>query len=328
MLDPATFSAGRFAIASLAFSPFLWRALKIKQLGSAGFELGVLASIGYLTQCIGLVTTEAGHASFISTFTVIVVPIISGILGVKIPKITWAAAAVSLLGVGLLESSGSNVSVGDLWSFVSAVFFGIHMLRTEHHSRKLPSDASMPLLSLQLFVIAFFSTFWSLWNNADLRAFALNPQAFNIASLSQAMAAVPWHPMLYTGLMSTAFPLWIELVSMRDVSATEAAVIYTLEPLWGAGFAWSLLGERWGAAGWIGALLILGGSLTVQLFGRVEEPPCMAISVMDLTKNEPNGLLCTEVFTEKLERKAQDVMIPKSLAGHRRARSKLWSKKF
>lgn len=45
---------------------------------------------------------------------------------------------------------------------------------------------------------------------------------------------------------------------MRDVSATETAVIYGLEPLWGASFAWFLLGERWGAAGWMGAALILG----------------------------------------------------------------------
>lgn len=45
---------------------------------------------------------------------------------------------------------------------------------------------------------------------------------------------------------------------MRDVSATETAIIYGLEPLWGAGFAWFLLGERWGTIGWIGAALVLG----------------------------------------------------------------------
>lgn len=45
---------------------------------------------------------------------------------------------------------------------------------------------------------------------------------------------------------------------MRDVSATETAIIYGLEPVWGAGFAWFLLGERWGSLGWIGAALVLG----------------------------------------------------------------------
>lgn len=45
--------------------------------------------------------------------------------------------------------------------------------------------------------------------------------------------------------------------AMCDVSATETAIIYGLEPLWGAAFAWILLGERWDAVGWIGAALIL-----------------------------------------------------------------------
>lgn len=49
-----------------------------------------------------------------------------------------------------------------------------------------------------------------------------------------------------------------QVVSLRDVSAAEAAMVYTLEPLYGAGFAWLLLGERWGPMGWVGAALILG----------------------------------------------------------------------
>lgn len=50
----------------------------------------------------------------------------------------------------------------------------------------------------------------------------------------------------------------MQMAAMRDVSATETAIIYGLEPVWGAGFAWFLLGERWGATGWIGAALVLG----------------------------------------------------------------------
>jgi drug/metabolite transporter (DMT)-like permease len=50
----------------------------------------------------------------------------------------------------------------------------------------------------------------------------------------------------------------VQLLAMQTVSATEAAVIFTLEPLWGAAFAWFLLGERWGLRGWIGAAFILG----------------------------------------------------------------------
>lgn len=49
----------------------------------------------------------------------------------------------------------------------------------------------------------------------------------------------------------------VQLDAMGDVSATETAIIYGLEPVWGAAFAWFLLGERWGTTEWIGAALVL-----------------------------------------------------------------------
>lgn len=67
------------------------------------------------------------------------------------------------------------------------------------------------------------------------------------------------------------------MAAMRDVSATETAIIYGLEPVWGAGFAWFLLGERWGAAGWIGAALVLGKEfvpwlLFISIFDFLVQP--------------------------------------------------------
>ncbi|GLT36902.1 hypothetical protein SLA2020_112480 [Shorea laevis] len=61
----------------------------------------------------------------------------------------------------------------------------------------------------------------------------------------------------------------MRMAATCDASATETAIIYGLEPVWGAGFAWFLLGERWGITGWIGAALVLGGSLTMQIFGSL-----------------------------------------------------------
>lgn len=69
------------------------------------------------------------------------------------------------------------------------------------------------------------------------------------------------------------FSFSVQLMAMRDVSATEAALINALEPLWGAAFAWFALGERWGLRGWVGAAFILGSSLVTQIWGRPEEQP-------------------------------------------------------
>ena len=43
-------------------------------------------------------------------------------------------------------------------------------------------------------------------------------------------------------IITNDFPFYRWLL---DVSATETAIIYGLEPVWGAAFAWAMLGERW-----------------------------------------------------------------------------------
>jgi drug/metabolite transporter (DMT)-like permease len=74
------------------------------------------------------------------------------------------------------------------------------------------------------------------------------------------------------GLIVTAMGLWAEVIALQDVSSIEAAIIYTLEPVAGAAFAYVLLGERWGPTGWAGAILILVSCLGTQLYGAEKEP--------------------------------------------------------
>ena len=112
---------------------------------------------------------------------------------------------------------------------------------------------------------------------------------------------VPWWQILYTGLMSTDAVLMIEVlqahpccqppttptsrscmqgrillqpssqvVALHDVSSTDAAIIYSMEPVLGAGLAYALLGERWGRLGWVGAALIIASSLAAQILGTEE----------------------------------------------------------
>ncbi|XP_024375946.1 uncharacterized protein [Physcomitrium patens] len=266
-LDAASFSVGRFVIAAVVFAPFLKDAVKEPGLTEAGLELGVWAGIGFLAQALGLMTTDAGRASFFTTFTVLTVPFIAGLMGKKIPLLTWLAAVAALFGVGLLETTGAPPSIGDAWSLLSAVVFGIHIIRTEFHSRNHSTSAALPLISLQLFVITGSSCMWFIASHLTSGSALPNLATLDWPALYHTAQELPWGPMVYSGLFSTAICLSAEIFAMRTVSATEAAVITTMEPLWGAGFAWYVLGERWGLRGWVGAAFILGGSLATQIWG-------------------------------------------------------------
>ncbi|GMI75430.1 hypothetical protein HRI_001212300 [Hibiscus trionum] len=267
IMDPAPFSAVRFVMSAIPFLPFVLRAREDVKTLKAGIELGLWVSLGYFVEALGLLTADAGRASFISLFTVMVVPMLDSMLGAIIPARTWFGILMSALGVAMLECSGSPPNIGDLLSFLSAIFFGIHMLRTEHLSRSTKEENFVALLGYEICVVALFSTLWVV-----IQGWFDGNQDFDKSSLTWEMLwdwmmAFPWLPALYTGIFSTGLCLWIEITAMREVSATETAIIYGMEPLWGAGFAWFLLGERWGTTGWIGAALVLGGSLMVQMLG-------------------------------------------------------------
>ncbi|XP_039831867.1 uncharacterized protein LOC120692580 isoform X1 [Panicum virgatum] len=342
LTEPAVFNMVRFVVAAIPFVPFAVRAFGDRRVRNAGLELGVWVSLAYLAQAIGLLSSDAGRASFITAFTVIVVPLIDGLLGASIPKLTWFGAIVSLIGIGLLECGGSlpcdrriispeltkkqhtsvtshlcpritqtqnpsyldtasqicqatmeeksahlrptmeeksqprsqsNIqsTVGDVLNFLSAVFFGIHMLRTEQISRSIDKKKFLALLSFEVLVVAFSSVLWFMFKDGYVDTGESSFESWTFGMLWDTAASFPWIPALYTGVLSTVLCMWAEMVAMGDVSATETAIVFGLEPVWGAAFAWFLLGERWDNAAWIGAALVLCGSLTVQLFGAAPE---------------------------------------------------------
>ncbi|XP_038692138.1 uncharacterized protein LOC119990342 isoform X3 [Tripterygium wilfordii] len=245
IVDPASFTVVRFVACAIPFLPFVLKSRGDIHTRNAGIELGFWVSLGYLMQALGLLTSDAGRASFISTLTVIVVPLLDGMLGATVPAHTWFGALMSIIGVAMLESSGSPPSVGDLLNFLSAVFFGVHMLRTEHISRTTHKKKFLPLLGFEVCVIALFSTIWYFSQGWFGGIQDSSPSSWTWTVFWDWMVTFPWIPALYTGILTTGLCLWIEMSAMRDVSATETAIIYGLEPVWGAGFAWFLLGERW-----------------------------------------------------------------------------------
>ncbi|KAG0449672.1 hypothetical protein HPP92_027104 [Vanilla planifolia] len=144
--------------------------------------------------------------------------------GATIPTITWSGALLSFVGVAMMEYGGSPNVV----------------------------------------VVALSSAIWFILQKFFLDKSGSNLRLCTWSVLWEWIISFPWIPALYTGVFSTGLCLVAEMDAMRDVSATETAIIYGLEPVWGAAFAWFLLGERWDFSEWIGAALVLCGSLLVQ----------------------------------------------------------------
>lgn len=275
--DPFSFASLRFLVASVLFAPVLLSAVRNTEVVKGGVEIGVYTAVGYLLQAQGLLTTDASRASFLSTFTVLVVPFLAGLSGRGVRPITWASAVAALVGVSLLEQSGSAPSWGDLWSALSAMAFGVQMFRTEYWSRVLGKDAAFQLMSVVLTTTALLSTITAAAAHPSEAASLMNSIIGNgrdgIFS-SDTVTSIPWAEVLYTGFLTTDVVLLMEVVALQDVSSVEASIIYTLEPVIGAAFAFVALGERWGPLGWAGAGLIVSSCLVTQMMGSdtADEP--------------------------------------------------------
>ncbi|HIK39000.1 DMT family transporter [Thermoleptolyngbya sp. M55_K2018_002] len=263
-LSPSVLVMARFVVAAIALLPVVGMRLRSVSLAVApvpppshfskglildGIGVSVLMFSAVLTQAIGLETAPANRAAFITSLNVILVPIFARLLGRKISIRVAIAAGLALAGVGLLSWEGGALGVGDLWVLLCAACWAVYILRMERIVQRYSATA---LTTVQVMAIALLSLLWA---------------APHIASQTAALivsAAV----VLYLGLFATALTTWTQASAQRHLSATEAAILYTLEPVFASLFAFWWLGERWGLRGWLGGGVILAATLLSQLRPR------------------------------------------------------------
>ena len=288
----------RFAVAAVPLVPFIYQGAKgsnSKELLRGATHLGTILAVGYFLQIIGLEGTTSAKGALTSTFTVLSVPVFAGLAGQRVPWFTWPASVAAMVGVGLLTGGdGSPFVAGDAVCILSAIIFGYHTLTSSKYAR-LFEDQELPFISFQIGVVAAESGLWKLGEMGyqGFREHAANGFAISnvdianvdiaafITHTSDVAAHLPWPALLWMGLATTSFTLWIEFLALKNVSASTCALIYTAEPLWGALFAWHFMGDRWGAAGWLGAALIVGASVGSQVLTFDEDDAAEAKAEAD-----------------------------------------------
>jgi drug/metabolite transporter (DMT)-like permease len=255
---PSVAASVRFAMGALALSPFLGRLPK--EMVSKGIECGLWVALGYISQAIGLETVSASKSAFLCSLTVVVVPLVNWISGKGKPStITSIAAALAVMGTGLLELGDvAPPSVGDAFSLLQAVGFGVAFTRIEGSMKDAPGMA-LPLAAVQLATVAAVSAGWTALSSFGPDLAFSAPNISFLWEQPQVLGALA-----YTGLITTALAIYWESVALEKMPASEMAVILSLEPLAAALFAYLLLGETFGAVAWGGGGLILAACLTAE----------------------------------------------------------------
>lgn len=226
----------RFSFAALAL---LWVKPERKTL-LPGLILGLLSFAGYATQTVGMLTTTASKAAFITGLSVILTPIVGAIwLRQRVPLRAWLAAILALTGLGLMTLNPSEgLVVGDFWVLATALAYALYIV---YLGEIAAYHKPIVLTSLQIIVVALLSWGWAV------------PDLHVLKSLSTSAIAA----MLYLAIFATALVLWLQALAQRVVPAYAAALIFALEPVFAAIFAYCLLGETLSTQGWLGGALVV-----------------------------------------------------------------------
>lgn len=245
-----TFLAIRFLLGGLIFLPFI---LKNKLVFSAsllkrGIILGVFLFLGMVLQTYGLKYTTASKSGFLTGLCVIVVPFLVVFIEKKMPKpASLVGVLFAVIGVFLLTNPvGGGMNRGDVLTLISTIAFSLEMVYIEIFVRK---GEEIILAFLMVFCTGLF---------AGLAATILEtPEIHMTGSLIGAI--------LWIAVVCTAGSFMIQTKWQPQTSATAAAVIFTMEPVFAALFAMIIIAERLSGTGWLGAALIFSGMLFTEL---------------------------------------------------------------
>ncbi len=242
--------AYRFALAALLLLPLAWGRWT-PGVRRDGIVLGVILFAGFVLQTAGLLWTTPSRAAFLTAISVVLVPVFGLLAG---RGLRWGPAVGSVLafaGVWTLyrpEASGGEFGKGDALTVACAVVFAVYPLVLERITRRNPLG---PLAVTQFAVVAVLA----------LPSLLLDPPS------ARELTGAPLVAVLVVGVLSTAAAFAAWLYAQRHLSAVEAGVILTLEPVIAAALSVALGVEPWTAALGFGGLLVMAAMLVTELGG-------------------------------------------------------------
>ena len=294
--SPSSTNAARFAIAAVCALPWLpgapWRPRQsvgddveataaladapspsVASTWTAGAELGCWSFLGFALQAVGLQYTTASRSAFLLYLNVKLVPLLALLLyGRPSPRRTWVSALLAFTGTALLSSDGSPPNIGDLWSVMAAVASACFILRLEEASTQAESTSPEELNAATLTTSAALCSTWAAADlllagegdgNADVSGIVSG--GIDRAAEALSMLSDDTLPILYLGIVTTFVAQWLQALGQSRVAANDAAVIYALDPVYAAGFAYLLLDEKLGTQGLLGAGIVLVAVLLSRL---------------------------------------------------------------
>ncbi|MEG2353771.1 MAG: DMT family transporter [Clostridium sp.] len=244
----------RFGVAFILLAIIFFNKLKNikKQDLKAGIVVGLVLFLAFTTQTIGLNYTTPGKQAFLTGLNVVMVPFFYWFVKKKRPdNYTFIATFICLLGMGLLSLNGGaslkgGQLLGDGLTILCAVFFALYIIVVEYFTEKtdpiiitILQMATATVLSIGAVIISG------------------DPMPTNVP-------VVGWVAVVYLGAVSTMVAYIVQNIAQKYTTSTHAAIILSLESVFGAIASVIILGELFTVKMVVGCAFILIGLITAE----------------------------------------------------------------
>lgn len=261
VLEPSWLIGIRFVCTALILGAVFWKRLRAcngRDLLTGGAVLGVLLFAAYWTQTVGLKYTTPGKNAFLTAVYCVIVPFLFWFVAKRRPSAyNICAAVLCIVGVGLVSLSGEELTIGfgDGMTLVCSVMFAAHIVATAVVSKK--ADI-MALTVVQFAVSGVLGCVVGLLTEPLPNVAAITPDfLFNMA---------------YLVILASCVAMGFQNAAVAKVPPSQAAVLLSLESVFGVGASILLYGEQMTFALVLGFALILGAVILSEAF-PLKKPP-------------------------------------------------------
>ncbi len=209
----------RFSLAALLLGAFAGkRLLRVRRLQlRGGVLMGLCLAAAYILQTYGLKNTTPGKNAFLTAVYCVLVPFLAWMIYRRKPQTQHVLAAIlCLVGIGFVSLSGaqSGFNIGDALTLACGIFYALQIIVVEQYGEG--GDA------LCLSVIQFAVAAAICWAGA----LPLEPVPVNVSPAA-------WFNIAYMGFVCTGVCFFLEAWGMKSTPSSTAAVIMTLESVFG-----------------------------------------------------------------------------------------------
>lgn len=189
---------------------------KNKQLIEGGIVCGFFLFFANCFQQTGIQYTTVGKAGFITTFYIIIVPLIGLFFKKYCGILTWIGVVIALAGLYFLcITQKLTIQRGDALILCCSVLYAGQILAIDHYN---PFVDGVKMSCIQFLTGGVLgAVFMFLFENPSL-----------------AMILSAAGPILYTGIMSTGVGYTLQIVGQKGLNPTVAALILSLESVFSA----------------------------------------------------------------------------------------------